>query len=89
MGFRTGQRMTQVRTWAWLALVLGALLLVVSVLIPIGGPLVLLLSAAWFLAGAVLYAYAYALFVTHRQEVHSFLAFVRAARGSSLGRDLS
>lgn len=92
-GFQAGARMTQIRTWAWLLLVFG--LLTVFAAYFAGGVAALLYLAllttggAWIVASILLYVYAYTVFLAHRQDVHTFLAFVHAARDSSLGRDLA
>jgi hypothetical protein len=48
-----------------------------------------LLGAATVATAVLLYAYAYGLYLAHRQEIHGFLSFVQATRRSSLGRDLA
>ena len=92
-GFHVGQRITQIRGLSRLTLILGALLVVGAFVTGLAMPVlyidVMVVAAAVFLMAFALYAYAYVLYGIHRQEVHGFLAFVRAARDSSLGRDLA
>lgn len=92
-GFHMGQRITRVRSVSRLALLIGALLVVAAFVAGLIMPALyvdgIVLAGAVLVAAFGLYAYAYVLFLIHRTEVHSFLAFVRAARDSSLGRDLA
>lgn len=92
-GFRSGQRVTRIRSWGWAAVVLGLFLLIGSFATAAFFPdafLVVLAAALLALAaGILLYAYAVFVYAAHRKEIHGFVAFVHASRTSSLGRDLA
>lgn len=92
-GFEAGQEITRLRTWAWLALVVGlaCFLIGIGAELLVSGifPWLLALAVLWFAVSLVVYLVATSTFVAHRQGLHRFLAFVRAERGSSLARGLS
>ncbi len=92
-GIEAGREITRLRNWAWVALVVGLACFIIGIAtdIVVSGVFVwfLGLAALSFVVALVVYLSAASSYLAHRQDLHRFLAFVRAERGSSLGRDLS
>lgn len=81
------------RTWAFRMFIVGLFVILAAFFAaawtPELGVWFLGLGLAWWGAGLVCLVVSFAVYVQYRHDLHRLMAFVRAARGSSIGRDLA